>query len=181
MHRVLQRLHDEHNDMWRLLEMLRHELANLERGEDIDAELMRDIVDYGASYTDIFHHPLEDVVYAKLVERAPQYRERVGQVGAEHPQLAALNHDFLNMLNALVAGDFVSRGPVEELTRRYITANQGHIRREDKEIFALAEEALSADDWADIETQLTTGENPLLGPQTQEPYLQRFARLTRSD
>ena len=77
MHPILQKLSQEHRRMWKLLNLLQEELDKLDTGAEVNPELMRDIVDYTANYTDIFHHPKEDAIYGKMLAHDEECRAAV--------------------------------------------------------------------------------------------------------
>jgi len=66
--------HTEHIYFRRLLELLQNELDRFHRGERPNYELMLDIVAYLRDYSDQYHHPREDVAFARLAQRCPDLK-----------------------------------------------------------------------------------------------------------
>jgi hemerythrin-like domain-containing protein len=61
--------HAEHVNFARLLDLLEAQVATFHRAERPNYDLMGNIVYYLRSFADRFHHPREDVAFARLVER----------------------------------------------------------------------------------------------------------------
>src|SRR5688500_14287310 len=60
--------HEEHVYFGQLLELLQREVLVFHTGARPNYELMSDIVSYLRDYGDQFHHPREDVAFARLVK-----------------------------------------------------------------------------------------------------------------
>ncbi len=71
---VIDRLHADHANMSSLLDILDRELDVVERAGNANFEIMRDVMHYLTRYSDLVHHPMEDLVYARLAERSPKAR-----------------------------------------------------------------------------------------------------------
>ena len=64
--------HEEHVYFNQLLSLLRKQVDVFHRGEQPNYELMQDIITYLREYSDRFHHPREDVAFARLAEHCPE-------------------------------------------------------------------------------------------------------------
>ena len=64
-------LSDEHRYLSLLLETLEEQLNATELTAAADFFLIQDIVHYMHEYTDAVHHPTEDLMFDKLVQRNP--------------------------------------------------------------------------------------------------------------
>ena len=70
MNAVILQLRKDHHRMARILKLMRH-LLNHENG-DADpefSELMGECIEYMAVYPDAVHHPQEDIIFDRLLER----------------------------------------------------------------------------------------------------------------
>ena len=76
--------HADHVSFTRLLDLLEKQVAAFHEGERANYELMRDIVCYLRHFPDRFHHPREDVAFARLVERAPGMQLPINRLLQEH-------------------------------------------------------------------------------------------------
>ena len=66
---IIERLSREHRNIEMLLAILERELEVVDRGGRPDYEVIRAIISYFEVYPEVYHHPQEDVVFAKLKPR----------------------------------------------------------------------------------------------------------------
>ena len=81
---IIDRLFQEHRNVERLLATLERELAIFDRGDRPDYEVIRAIISYFELYPEVYHHPQEDLVFAKLKIRDPAAAAKVGDLALEH-------------------------------------------------------------------------------------------------
>lgn len=63
---IIERLSQEHRNIRKLLAILEREFETFDTGQRPDCEVIRSIISYFEIYTEVYHHPQEDLVYAKL-------------------------------------------------------------------------------------------------------------------
>ena len=81
---IIERLSREHRNIEKLLAILERELEIFDRGDQPDYEVIRAITSYFRVYPQIYHHPQEDLVFAKLRIRDPAAAAKVGDLAREH-------------------------------------------------------------------------------------------------
>lgn len=172
----LNRWDNEHKNFSRLLDALEAQLALLRTEGQPDYELMMSIMDYMTSYTDRIHHPREDIIFAKVAERAPVVRKSVAELANQHREMAKngkiLRARLQNILNDMVE----SRQLLESEGKAYIAAFRSHMDKEIKEIFPIACRVLSQSDWDRIDAE----SGPLeADPLATERLGQQYASLRR--
>jgi len=64
---VIETLYSEHGYFLSLLDALEQEAEKLQPGRVPDYHLLLDIVDYLTHYPDQYHHPREDLLFAKML------------------------------------------------------------------------------------------------------------------
>jgi hypothetical protein len=84
---VMQTLRDDHVNMVKVLDAFERQLAIFERAETPDYDLMNGAIDYCLTYPDIYHHPKEDLLIARLSARDPAQRTVASEVQQEHRAL----------------------------------------------------------------------------------------------
>ena len=75
---IIERLSQEHRNIEMLLAVLGRELEIFDRGDRPDYEVVRAIISYFELYPEVYHHPQEDLVFAKLKIRDPAAAAKVG-------------------------------------------------------------------------------------------------------
>jgi hypothetical protein len=63
---IIERLSQEHRNIEKLLAILERELEVFDRGDRPDYEVIRAVISYFELYPEVYHHPQEDVVFAKF-------------------------------------------------------------------------------------------------------------------
>jgi hemerythrin-like domain-containing protein len=99
--------HTEHVYFNQLLHLLHREIDVFHRGGKPNYGLMLDIITYLRDYTDQFHHPREDVVFARLAKRCPDMELVLGRLAQEHRVIAHAGETLRRLLEALLAGAIV--------------------------------------------------------------------------
>jgi hemerythrin-like domain-containing protein len=99
MPQILDHLQIDHRNMRQLLRILDEEIRTYDTRGSADFELMKLIVEYTLHYPNLIHHPREEVLFRRLVERDAASRGIVGDLTKEHEELAALTHRFAAALH----------------------------------------------------------------------------------
>ncbi|MDP6388605.1 MAG: hemerythrin domain-containing protein [Alphaproteobacteria bacterium] len=170
---VIQGLRREHAEMGQLLDMLEREVAVFRRGEVPDYDLVQEILDYCLDYPDRCHHPIEDLILARIRERDPAAAEKVGDLDAEHAALSALTRKFFDATDRLVQETGMTRDWFADTAAEFIEAYRQHIAMEERDFFPVAGKVLSDDDWSEIDSRLANHKNPLIDAGDER----RFATL----
>lgn len=81
---IIERLGQEHRNVEKLLAVLERELEVFDRGDRPDYEVIRAVISYFEVYPEVYHHPQEDLIFAKLKARNPAAAARIGNLAREH-------------------------------------------------------------------------------------------------
>src|SRR3954465_4920229 len=162
--------HTEHVYFRRLLELLQQELDKFHRGERPNYELMLDIVGYLREYTDHFHHPREDVAFARLAERCPELNLVLARLMQEHRVIARAGETLRQHLEAILAGVMVERAEVEVAAATYLVYYGNHIAKEDELVLERASKSLTPEDWQAVKNAVAPQPDPLFGEQPEARY-----------
>ena len=162
--------HTEHVYFRRLLELLQKELDSFCRGERPNYELMLDIVGYLRDYSDQFHHPREDVAFARLAERCPDLKLDLARLTQEHRIIARAGETLRQHLEAILAETIVPRAEVEVAAATYLVYYGNHIAKEDELVLDRAAHALTPEDWQAVKAAVPAQPDPLFGEQPEERY-----------
>jgi hemerythrin-like domain-containing protein len=167
---VLEQLLKDHENIATLLDILEDQLDRIREMEKADYDLVRDIMHYMTTYPDSFHHPMEDLVVEKLIERDPSYREIALSLVKDHAELARKSSAFLEMLVKLIDGEIVLRKDIVARGVEYIRFLRSHMRQEDERLFPLAKAMLSDQDWNHISEIIEHRRDPVFGEIVEAQY-----------
>ena len=167
---VIRMLRQEHANINRLLAVLDRQVAIFESGSRPDYDIVQGVLDYFMSYPDLYHHPKEDLVLAKLRQRDPAAAEALGNLDEEHRELADLTRQFAFGVHSVLTEAQVPRESFRRWAHDFIDFQRRHLHREETKFLPAAKAALTADDWADVEAQMTQRPDPLFGDEVGERY-----------
>lgn len=167
---VIKKLRIDHRNMSRLLDEMETQLGLFHAGENPDYILMMDIMQYMNHYPDLFHHPKEDLIFKKLIERDPSARLVVKDLLQKHETLDDSGKQFTDSLRTVLSEALVEREAFEAQGRDYVRTLRRHINVEESQVFPLAERVLNEEDWKDIDNAMEAFEDPLFGTTVQQEY-----------
>jgi hemerythrin-like domain-containing protein len=170
---VLDAIHEDHANMTKMLDALERQLAVFDAGETPDYDIVRGVVEYCIGYPELYHHPKEDLVFARLKAVDPAAAAEVGDLPSEHEELTVLTRRLRDAVEAVLNDLEVPRGRFDETLRAFLDAYRRHMALEESTFLPAARRALSAADLAAIDASLDSPEDPLFGAPSEE----RFAAL----
>ena len=178
---IIERLCREHRNIERLLSVLERELEVFDRGGRPDYEVVRAIISYFEVYPEVYHHPQEDLVLAKLEIRDPAAAAKVGNLALEHQKGAERLHSVARAVDGVLADQEILRQDVDSIVRDFIEHERHHIMMEDRDFFPAALKALEPQDWTEIASALTSHEDPLFSEAAEERFDTLRARILQSE
>jgi hemerythrin-like domain-containing protein len=162
--------HTDHVNFTRLLDILEEQVAAFHAGAHPDYDLMVDIANYLRHYPDRFHHPREDVAFARLAERDPALQLPIARRMQEHRILAAAGDTLLGHLHDIIEGAFVERSTLESAAGTYLVYYRHHLAAEEQEVIPRAGRLLTPEDWAAVAAAVPAGPDPLFGNDSEARY-----------
>ena len=161
--------HADHRNFARLLDLIEQQVDAFHAGKRPDYELMRSIVYYLRHYPDCFHHPREDIAFARLVKRDPTLQLTIARRKQEHAAIAAAGEDLLNWLERIIVGVVTERSALEAAAATYVVYYRHHMAAEEQEVIPRAVELLTSADWAAV-AAIPSESDPLFGPDFDARY-----------
>jgi hemerythrin-like domain-containing protein len=177
--------HADHVHFARLLDLLDRQLEEFRAGGTPRYDLMQDIVYYMTHYSDVVHHPKEDIVFDIVKARNPALARSVDELAWEHGILRQTGEQLARDLDDIVNGSIEPRERMARAAREYIACMRGHMNVEEAEILPAAQLVLRNDDWDAVDTQIRHVEDPLFGSGVEARYaalreqIARDARMSR--
>ena len=133
-------------------------------GERPNYPLMLDILSYLREYSDQFHHPREDMAFARLANHYPDLKPVLARLQQEHRVIANAGDRLFVQLTAILDDAVIARADVEAAAATYLVYYGNHIACEEKDVLAHAGIALTAEDWEAVNAAVPAGTDPLFGP-----------------
>jgi hemerythrin-like domain-containing protein len=174
---IIELLSREHRNIETLLAVLERELEIFDRGGRPDYEVIRAIISYFELYPEVYHHPQEDLVFAKLKIRDPAAAAKIGNLAHEHQKGAERLRRVAQAVDSVLADREIPRQNVDNIVRDFIGHERRHIMMEDRDFFPAALKALEPQDWTEIASAFTSPKDPLFSEAAEETFDALRARI----
>jgi len=175
----LARWHADHVNFANLLRLLDGQLALFHDGGSPDYDLMLDIMYYMTHYSDVVHHPNEDLVFARVKQRDPSTGATIDALTAQHMRLKQAGEALAGALDDVVNGAVSSRAHIEARARSYTAEMRSHMATEEATVLPAAARLLTDDDWTAVEAAIAHVEDPLFRPNVQTRYASLRREIAR--
>jgi hemerythrin-like domain-containing protein len=161
---VMQCLVDEHRHFNELLQVMAERARRRGKLSVGDYCLLHDIVSYLHDYPDQVHHPTEDRVFSKLLERDAQYVSQVETLRADHENIVEETGRLQAQLAAAIDDPSeASDRNVRDVCGAFAAHQLEHMGLENDVLFPAAIDHLEPGDWQDIEAYFAAVDDPLFG------------------
>jgi hemerythrin-like domain-containing protein len=176
----ISKLREEHVNFRKLLDLLEAQLDLFHRGEPPDYQLMTDILDYMTHYPDVFHHPREDVIFSRLLERDSSGAQSVEELARQHRVIAESGARLHENMESVINGALMPRQMIEAPGLLYVTYYRAHMDKEENDLFVLAEKMLQIDDWKKINAETRSQPDPIFGNAIEERYRTVYRHIAQT-
>lgn len=163
VHSVIERLQTDHVSMGSLLDILEREIANVEKAANANFDIMRDVMHYLTRYSDAVHHPMEDLLYARLNERSAEAREQLLPVPVEHARIERESRALEEAVTMVADGGLALREDLIKLGKSYVSNLRRHVELEEASLFPLAKKHLNTSDLEEVAKILAERKDPIFG------------------
>jgi branched-chain amino acid transport system ATP-binding protein len=168
---------EEHQNLWRIATTLDLVADEIDGGGRVEAAFFTSLFDYIDQFMDCAHHAKEDnFLFPTLLRRAPEAAAIIDRLQVEHHNGPEVLRDLRAKL-AATAGGGEANAAFTAALRSYAQAVKSHVRSEEKDVMPLAREALTADDWADIDKAFLDNDDPLFGSKAKAEFRELFHRI----
>lgn len=180
MPEILAHLQIDHRNMRQLLRVLEAELVVYETRGSADFDLMKQTLEYTLHYPNLIHHPREEALFRRLLERDPASKAMVGDLTKEHEELARLTHRFAAALHNVAHDVELPRALFNKLADEYVDRSKHHMETEEKAFFPRLMAVFSEQDWADFDGLAKRSYDPLFGTTIENYYKTLHQRILSS-
>jgi hemerythrin-like domain-containing protein len=160
----------DHANFSKLLDILDGQLLLLQTDQDADYELIEDVIYYLQQYSDRYHHPREDIAFARLLERDAALQMPVNRLLQEHRVIREAGEQVRERLDQVLRDEVVTREWVETPLALYITFYRHHLAMEDSQLIPIAARMLTLQDWEAVDEAVPRSQDPLFGDTPHEQF-----------
>ena len=180
MTEIMSKLQEDHHHLVQIFDLIDREIQAIEHGGEPNFDLLAHIVEYIKYYPDVFHHPLEDLIFDCLGQWK-ELRPVVDQLQDDHLKLAELTKEFRDAVTHLEGSDKTAlRERVVVMGRAYVEHQRQHMATEENIVFPQAMSVLSDDEWAQVKEYAAAAlpeADPVFGPSVTARYQELRERL----
>ena len=174
---VTQRLIQDHHNIERVLMLMRMQLDFLREADGKGLALLTNAANYLIHYPGLLHHPLEELMFERVVANEASTQGVLAQLRREHAALAADACDLVARIGLQQMGGGDGREALRSAGCEYVLSYDRHMRYEEREVFPLAGDFLSAQQWDEIGAKLVYNHDPLFSPESLALYDNLFDAL----
>lgn len=155
------------------------------RGTVPDFDALRAMLFYVDEFPEKLHHPKETLLlFPKLRGLDPHVDSVLDRLDHDH---ACGEHAVRELEHTLIAFEMMAetgqrearRGVFESAVQKYVAFYLAHMQLEETVVLPLAERALGAADWAELDAAFLANRDPLAGHEAEEPYRPLFRKILR--
>ncbi|MFM4702016.1 hemerythrin domain-containing protein [Aeromonas bivalvium] len=177
---MLAKLHQDHLNIAKLLKLLKSKLDAINEERAVNYALVRDVIDYLREVSDSYHHPKEDLIYEYYLKYRLVEGEISHRLQLEHASLIEAGTELKEMVEMILLDAVI---PLDQFTAklaRFIAQQEAHMNYEEGVVFPLLREALTEDDWRQLEQQWQNRAigDPLFGPEVSQHFKELAHRLS---
>lgn len=177
MSNLVEQIHADHVNMSRILDLIEREVDRARAEQTPDLELLEDAMRYMTNYSDMVHHPKEDSMFAKLIQKEPGVAGEVDVLSEEHETLARLSSEFLEIVKAAEYSDFVLREDVIKRGSEYVETLRSHMDAEEVGLLKRARASLTSEDLEEINAEYAASHDPLMAESLKAEYAALYRSL----
>jgi hemerythrin-like domain-containing protein len=179
MPKALSIIRDEHRSIGAILHGMQYLVADIrKRKAKIDPRVFSAMLYYLDTFSERVHHPKEDrYLFAPLKRRSEAARLIVADLEHEHAQGGrALRHLEQALLRYEEGGD-KEFDAFAAAVEAFAAAYWAHMRKEEEQVFPLAEKLLDNNDWHVIDQAFAGELDPLAAARDEKDFQKLFSHI----
>ena len=181
-HAALRIIHDEHAALSAMLRSIVLLLGQHRRNGTLpDFAALRAMLFYVDEFPEQRHHRKEsELLFPKLRARTAEAGAVLDRLDEDHARGESAIRELEHALLAFEMMGESRRADFEEAAQRYVDFYGQHMVLEEGQILPLAEQVLTAQDWAELDAAFAANRDPLTGHEPEDDYRALFSRIVNS-
>ncbi len=178
-HAALRIIHDEHAALAAMLRSILLLLSQSRQHRKLpDFQALRAMLFYVDEFPEKLHHTKESqLLFPVIRKRSALAGDVLDRLDQDHGKG---EHAIRELEHALLAFEMLGearREAFEQAAKRYVDFYLAHMSIEEGQILPLAEQALSEQDWAELDAAFAANRDPLTGHEPDALYRDLFQRI----
>jgi hemerythrin-like domain-containing protein len=179
MPKALNIILDEHRSIAAVLHGMQHLVRQIrDRKAKVDSRVFRAMLYYLDTFSERMHHPKEDqFLFEALRRREAGADALIAELEGEHASGAqSLRRVEQCLIRYEEGGDKEFTEFAQEVDR-FALGYWDHMRKEEEQVFPLAEKLLTSEDWAKIDRAFEENLDPLASARAERDFRKLFSRI----
>lgn len=179
MHKIQRQLHTDHYHLQRLLNCLSHEIDcyDFDSKQVPDLDIILSALDYLGTYPDKWHHPSEDIIFNRLLNRKVKASKLIKQLQVEHEKIALETKKINELFNSVADDCIVSADELLTGAKKFIELQKQHLNKENELIYPLMDTEFSEKEWREIEKEIKLQDDPLFSNRSKKEFDQLYRHI----
>ncbi len=178
-HAALRIIHDEHAALAAMLRSILLLLSQSRQHRKLpDFQALRAMLFYVDEFPERLHHTKESqLLFPVIRKRSTLAGDVLDRLDQDHGKG---EHAIRDLEHALLAFEMLGearREAFEQAAKRYVDFYLAHMSIEESQILPLAEQVLTAQDWAELDAAFAANRDPLTGHEPDALYRDLFQRI----
>lgn len=181
-HAALRIIHDEHAALSAMLRSIVLLLGQHRRNGTLpDFATLRAMLFYVDEFPEQRHHRKEsELLFPKLRARTAEAGAVLDRLDQDHARGESAIRELEHALLAFEMMGESRRADFEEAAQKYVDFYGQHMALEEGQILPLAEQVLTAQDWAELDAAFAANRDPLTGHEPEDDYRALFSRIVNA-
>lgn len=146
-------IHQDHRNIMQLLQVLDNKISLLKEDKEIDYRLIKSIISYLKNYSDKYHHPMENLIYAYYLKYRVVTDQVANRLADDHEQLKIMTTELDDLLGMILLDAIIPKELFIEKLAQFVRCQKLHLIYEEHEILPAIQNSLTPDDWAHLSLQ----------------------------
>lgn len=174
---MIKKLQSDHDRIRKTLNLLEAQFLKLCRGEAPNYSIVHCVLVYIQEYPEQVHHPLEDAIFATLIERGGKAGKIARDLVKDHTELESITRTMRESLELVMAGKTVEETELKQQLSTFLTRQRRHLYAEEDLVYPLINELLTDQDLQKIGKSMASPVDPVFDGQAQGDHLLLFREL----
>ncbi len=179
MSKVLNIIRDEHRSIAAVLHGMQYLIEQIRtKKAKIDSRVLRAMLYYLDTFAERVHHPKEELYLFETLRRRGVASEGIlRELGKEHFGGEQAVRRLEQSLTRYEEGGEKEFPAFAQEVSSFVEGYWSHMRKEEEQVFPLAEATLTADDWVAMDREFETNRDPLASERETRDFQKLFTRI----
>ena len=141
---------------------------------------MLNVIVYLQEYSEQVHHPMEDAIFSRLLERDAGSGKQLRELIRDHTSLEKITRRLRETLDNLKDDKRANIDLLDDLIPTLLARLRQHLKYEEDTVFPMVDRVMTSLDWKNIGSMTPGIDDPVFGKQLNNDYKPLYEALNIS-